>query len=65
VLPAANDGYQRSLHGEAVAQLGTTVKEVWSRLLRHPNRFVPIESGVFLDPLITSAEYIDRYGERS
>jgi hypothetical protein len=62
VMPAANIGYQESLHTPAVKALGGTVKEVWSRLLRYPHRFVSIDSSLFLDPAITSEHYVHRYG---
>lgn len=62
VLPVANAAYQSSLHGDAVRKLGSNVKEVWSRLLRHPDRFVQVDSAMFLDPTITSREYVARYG---
>jgi hypothetical protein len=62
VLPAGNTTYQASLYGEEAMRLGATVKEVWQRLLRRPDRFVPVDSAVFLDPETTSQEYIARYG---
>ena len=62
VLPAGNHAYHASLHGAATRLLGSTVKEVWQSLLRHPDRFVPMDSAVFLDPQITSQHYIERYG---
>jgi hypothetical protein len=65
VLPAANEAYQASLYGQNVRGLGATVKEVWSRLLRLPDRFVQLDSAIFLDPQITSVDYVDRYGDRS
>lgn len=63
VLPRANHAYQASLHGGGARGLGSTVKEVWARLLRQPDRFVPIDSALFLDPAVTSKHYIDRYGD--
>lgn len=65
VLPAENDAYQSSLYGDAALGLGTTVSEVWARVLRHPDRFVHLDSALFLNPLITSDEYVHRYGARS
>ncbi len=62
VLPAANEAYQASLHGAGAQSLGSTVKEVWQRLLRHPDRFMSVDSSLFLDPAITSDEYAARYG---
>lgn len=63
VLPAGNTGYHASLHGALSPLLGTTVKEVWQRLLRQPDRFVAMDSAVFLDPEITSCHYVERYGD--
>lgn len=63
VMPAANRAYHESLYGEHAVQLGTTVKEAWRRLLRRPDRFVPVDSAVFLDPEITSVHYLQRYGD--
>jgi hypothetical protein len=62
VLPAGNDAYQRSLVRHSHRALGATVSEVWRKLLRLPDRFVSIDSRVFLDAAVTSAEYVDRYG---
>ena len=62
VLPPANVGYQRSLYGSGAKALGGTVDEVWQQLLRHTDRFVHIDPAVFLDPAVTSAEYVARYG---
>ncbi|MGI8753609.1 MAG: PGN_0703 family putative restriction endonuclease [Acidimicrobiales bacterium] len=65
VLPPANVGYQASLHGAAAKALGATVAEVWSKLLRRPDRFASLDPEVFLDPAITSEEYVNRYGRQS
>lgn len=62
VMPAANRAYQDSLYGVHALQLGSTVKEVWQRLLRRPDRFVSVDSALFLDPEITSEHYAQRYG---
>jgi hypothetical protein len=62
VLPAANNAYQQSLHGDAVRAVGATVKEVWQQLLHRPDRFTQVDSALFLDPEITSREYVARYG---
>jgi hypothetical protein len=37
------------------------VQEVWQALLRAQDRFVPLDSELFLDPEITSREYVLRY----
>ena len=62
VAPTANLEYQQSLHRDMQRALGASVAEVWDRLLRRPDRFVSIDSDRFLDPAITSAEYVLRYG---
>ncbi len=62
VAPASNTDYQQSFHRPSQRALGDTVAEVWRRLLRSADRFVWVDSSRFLDPGITSAEYVDRYG---
>lgn len=64
VMPAGNSAYNASLHGTLARLLGDTVKDVWQQLLRRPDRFVPVDSALFLDTRITSEHYIERYGER-
>ena len=61
-LPRANDAYQASLL-PAHRALGDTVTEVWQRLLRAKDRFVAVDSSLFLDPAVTSREYGQRYGD--
>jgi hypothetical protein len=63
VLPKANVGYQQSLHRESQLALGGTVGKVWSQLLRNPDRFLSIDSSLFLDPAVTSTEFVARYGD--
>jgi hypothetical protein len=62
VLPPANTRYQRSLHRPAQKALGATAGEAWAKLLRRPDRFVSVDPAMFLDPEITSTEYVCRYG---
>ena len=62
VMPVGNSAYQASLHGMVTPLLGATVKDVWQRLLRRPDRFVSMDSAVFLDRQITSEHYLERYG---
>ena len=62
VSPRENAAYQRSLHGTRIRALGGCVSEVWQSLLRRPDRFVAMDSATFLDPAVTSAEYVARYG---
>lgn len=62
VCPPANVGYQRSLTRPGHLAVGSTVSEVWSALVRRPDRFTSIDSAVFLDPAVTSDEYVARYG---
>lgn len=61
VSPRMNVAFQASVQ-PAAKELGQTVGEAWQRLLRHHDRFVSFDSAVFCDPLITSAEYVERYG---
>ena len=63
VLPAGNGAYQQSLHRESQRALGNAVSEVWGRLQRRPERFVSADSSLFLDPTVTSSEYVARYGD--
>ncbi len=62
VSPAGNVAYQRSLPRPAHRAAGSTVEQVWSRMLRYADRFVQMDSGAFLDPAVTSAAYVQRYG---
>lgn len=62
VCPPANTDYQQSLVRESTRALGSTVDEVWARLLRQPDRFRKLDPAVFLDPDVTSEEYVLRYG---
>jgi len=62
VSPAANVAYQRSLPRPTHRAAGSTVEQVWSRMLRRPDRFVHVDGNAFLDPAVTSAVYVQRYG---
>lgn len=62
VLSELNVAYQHSLARPEHRALGSTVSEVWQRLLRRPERFLSVDSALFLDPEITSEEYTLRYG---
>ena len=61
VLDPANAGYQQSLVRPETKAMGDSVDAVWSMLLRSPDRFAHVDPAVFLDPAITSTEYVDRY----
>ena len=61
VLSPSNQEYQRSLARPEHRVLGDSVSEVWRQLLRRPDRFVSVDSAIFLDPEITSREYVVRY----
>lgn len=61
VLAPANTGYQDSLVRPEHRALGSSVDEVWTKLLRSPDRFRHVDPAIFLDPTITSGEYVDRY----
>jgi hypothetical protein len=61
VLSPQNAAYQKSLARAEHRALGGNVSEVWHKLLRRPDRFATLDPGVFLDPLVTSGEYVLRY----
>jgi hypothetical protein len=61
VVSPANTDYQASLVREEQRNLGDTVGAVWRKLLRRPDRFDSLDSAAFLDPAVTSSEYVDRY----
>jgi hypothetical protein len=61
VLPGGNLAYQQSLARPEHRALGSTVSEVWKKLLRHGDRFISVDSSIFLDPEITSREYVLRH----
>jgi len=63
VLPPGNMAYQQSLSRPEHRALGGSVSEVWQRLLRRHERFVSMDSAMFLDAEITSREYVLRYAE--
>jgi hypothetical protein len=62
VLSADNGAYQQSLVQPQHRGLGSTVSEVWQKLLRRSDRFLSVDSALFLDPEITSYDYVHRYG---
>ena len=62
VLARENLAYQRSFIAPALRGLGSDVDSVWSSLLKQPDRFVKVDPAVFLDPGVTSEEYVARYG---
>jgi hypothetical protein len=61
VLSADNIAYQKSLTRDSHRRVGQTVDGVWSALLRTPDRFFHVDPRVFLDPAVTSPEYVERY----
>ena len=61
VLSPHNEAYRRSYVDPALANRGVTVDEVWTSLLRDPATFVSLDPAVFLDPEVTSTEYVRRY----
>jgi hypothetical protein len=61
VLSPDNAEYQQSLARPEHRALGETVSEVWRRLLRRPDRFTSVDPALFLDPAITSREYVLRH----
>lgn len=62
VLSPVNDAYQASIVRPEMKEFGSTVDEIWQFLLRSKSRFVHVDPDVFLDPAVTSAEYVARYG---
>lgn len=65
VLAPDNTGYQHSLVRAEHRAAGGSVDEVWTKLLRTPDRFHHVDPVVFLDPAVTSDEYVDRYSPAS
>lgn len=61
VLDPGNDAYQTSLVRPEHRALGATVDQVWAKLLRTPDRFVHVDPSFFLDPKVTSPQYVGRY----
>lgn len=61
VVPDGNGAYEQSITDDHRA-LGDTVSEVWDHLLTSTARYQRIDSAIFLDPAITSTEYVSRYG---
>jgi hypothetical protein len=61
VLAPQNIGYQDSLVRAEHRAVGGSVDEVWIKLLRTPDRFRHVDPVVFLDSVVTSDEYVDRY----
>ncbi len=61
VLSPDNGAYQKPIARPEQLALGGTVAEIWHKLLRHPDRFVSVDSKLFLDPEITSREYVLRH----
>lgn len=62
VLSPDNTSYQSSYVAEGLRARGATVDEVWQSLLRTPDAFAKLDPAVFLDPAVTSEEYVRRYG---
>ena len=62
VLSPHNLAYQASYISPALRPRGATASEVWASLLRTPDRFISLDPAVFLDPGVTSDEYVLRYG---
>lgn len=63
VLSPQNLAYQESLARPEHRTLGDTVTAVWHQLLRAEDRFMTMDPEIFLDPEITSSEYVMRYSE--
>ncbi|MFW6773178.1 PGN_0703 family putative restriction endonuclease [Nocardioides sp. CPCC 205120] len=65
VHPPENLEYQHSLVRAEHRELGEDVDAVWRRILRADDRFIAVDPARFLDPGVTSREYVDRYGAGS
>ena len=63
ISPKGNDAYQQSLARPEHRALGRTVSEVWQRLLRVPDRFLSVDSAMFLDVDLTSRDYVLRHSD--
>jgi len=61
VLAPDNTGYQDSLVRAEHRAVGGSVDQVWTKLLKAPDRFLHVDPVVFLDAGVTSSEYVDRY----
>ncbi|MET3962827.1 hypothetical protein ABIE44_002761 [Marmoricola sp. OAE513] len=61
VLDPRNLAYQQSIVRPEMKEFGDTVDEIWTFLRREADRFVHIDARVFLDPNVTSADYVSRY----
>lgn len=61
VVPPSNVAYQQSLVRDSHRQVGDSVDAVWTGLNRRPDRYHRLDPAVFLDPAITSADYVSRY----
>jgi hypothetical protein len=61
VLAPENTGYQDSVVRPEHRALGSSVDQVWAKLLRAKDRFIAVDPAVFLDAVVTNPEYVDRY----
>lgn len=65
VLSPDNVEYQQSLVRPEHRELGETVDAVWRRIHLQSDRYVTVDPAVFLNPDVTSWDYVDRYGVES
>lgn len=61
VVPRANRAYEASLVRDSHRAQGDDVSDVWAKLNKRRERYHRLDSAVFLDPAITSPEYVARY----
>jgi hypothetical protein len=61
VLDPANTAYQASVVNPNMREFGDTVDEIWNFVLTRSDRFTHLDPAVFLDPTVTSEEYVARY----
>lgn len=65
VLSPDNFEYQQSLVRAEHRGLGESVDAVWRRIHLQSDRYVTVDPAVFLNPDVTSWNYVDRYGDES
>lgn len=61
VFAPENTGYQDSLVRPEHRAVGGSVDEVWTKLLRAPDRFRHVDPAMFLHSAATRDEYVNRY----
>lgn len=65
VVDPGNSDYARSVLDSRLQALGPTVHAVWAAFVCDPAKFIPVDPCIFLDPGVTSADYVHRYSRAS